>query len=131
MHRYLILATGGGFHTGTRFFRDANLRKQPHDERVQPRQSGPDRLDGQLFATPPICREQDGGTVYEWNHTALHNAEFRQHGGRGQIAVRTWKGPRPGERQDRKCAPESPGLGAFGQWALFGGMLIIANAETI
>src|SRR3972149_11793411 len=47
-----------------------------------------DRLDGQLLGDPAnLIGSEDGGTVYVVNHHGtIHNAEFRQHGGRGEIA---------------------------------------------
>ena len=48
-----------------------------------------DRLDGQLLGDPAnLVVSEDGGTVYVVNHHgAIDNVEFRQHGGRGKIAV--------------------------------------------
>lgn len=48
-----------------------------------------DALDGRLLGDPAnLVVSDDGRTVYVVNHHgAIDNAEFRQHGGRGQIAV--------------------------------------------
>ncbi|MXW71334.1 MAG: hypothetical protein F4Z74_07785 [Acidobacteria bacterium] len=48
-----------------------------------------DRLDGQLLGDPAnLVVSEDGGTLYVVNHHgAIDNVEFRQHGGRGMIAV--------------------------------------------
>ena len=48
-----------------------------------------DHLDGRLLGDPAnLVVSEDGGTVYVVNHHgAIDNAEFRQHGGRGMIAV--------------------------------------------
>ena len=49
-----------------------------------------ERLDGRLLGDPAnLTVSEDGGTVYVANHHgSIDNAEFRQHGGRGQIAGR-------------------------------------------
>ena len=48
-----------------------------------------ERLDGRLLGDPAnLVVSEDGGTVYVVNHHgSIDNAEFTQHGGRGQIAV--------------------------------------------
>ncbi len=48
-----------------------------------------DRLDGQLLGDPAnLVVSEDGNTVYVINHHgSIDNGEFRQHGGRGQVAV--------------------------------------------
>ena len=94
-----------------------------------------DRLDGQLLGDPAnLIVSEDGGTVYVVNHHgAIDNAEFSQHGGRGQIAVLD---------MDEILDPQNDGTanalrrhldsGAFGAVGvlLLPDMLIIANAEN-
>ena len=94
-----------------------------------------DRLDGQLLGDPAnLIVSEDGGTVYVVNHHgAIDNAEFSQHGGRGQIAVLD---------VDEILDPQNDGTasalrrhldsGAFGAVGvlLLPDMLIIANAEN-
>ncbi len=48
-----------------------------------------DRLDGRPLGDPAnLIVSEDGGTVYVVNHHgSIDNTEFKQHGGRGQIAV--------------------------------------------
>ena len=48
-----------------------------------------DRLDGELLGDPAnLLVSEDQSIVYVVNHHgSINNAEFRQHGGRGQIAV--------------------------------------------
>ena len=94
-----------------------------------------DRLDGQLLGDPAnLIVSEDGGTVYVVNHHgAIDNAEFSQHGGRGQIAVLD---------MDEILDPQNDGTanalrrhldsGAFGAVGvlLLPDMLIVANAEN-
>jgi len=94
-----------------------------------------DRLDGQLIGDPAnLIVSEDGSTVYVVNHHgSIDNAQFRQHGGRGQIAVLD---------VDKVLAPQSDGTanalirhmdsGAFGAVGvvLLPDMLVIANAEN-
>lgn len=48
-----------------------------------------DRLDGQILGDPAnLVVSEDSATVYVINHHgSIDNGEFRQHGGRGQVAV--------------------------------------------
>ena len=94
-----------------------------------------DRLDGRLLGDPAnLIVSEDGGTVYVVNHHgSIDNAEFRQHGGRGQIAVLDVDAVLD-PRNDRthnalKQHLDSGGFGALGV-ALLPDMLVIANAEN-
>ncbi len=94
-----------------------------------------DRLDGRLLGDPAnLIVSEDGGTVYVVNHHgSIDNAEFRQHGGRGQIAVLDVDAVLD-PRNDRthnalKQHLDSGGFGALGI-ALLPEMLVIANAEN-
>jgi DNA-binding beta-propeller fold protein YncE len=53
--------------------------------------SSPDALDGRLLGDPAnLAISEDGKTAYVVNHHgAIDNAEFQQHGGRGNLAVMT------------------------------------------
>src|SRR4029450_10633287 len=53
------------------------------------RKGATEALDGRLLGDPAnLVVSEDGQTVYVVNHHgAIDNAAFRQHGGRGQIAV--------------------------------------------
>jgi len=94
-----------------------------------------DRLDGRLLGDPAnLIVSEDGGTVYVVNHHGtIDNAEFRQHGGRGQIAVLDVDAvldPRNDRTHDAlKRHLDSGGFGALGV-GLLPDMLIIANAEN-
>ena len=94
-----------------------------------------DRLDGRPLGDPAnLVVSEDGRTVYVVNHHgSIDNAEFRQHGGRGQIAVlsidavldpRNDKTPNALQRH-----MDSGGFGAIGV-ALLPDMLVISNAEN-
>jgi DNA-binding beta-propeller fold protein YncE len=94
-----------------------------------------DRLDGRPLGDPAnLVVSEDGSTVYVVNHHgSIDNAEFRQHGGRGQIAVlsidavldpRNDKTPNALQRH-----MDSGGFGAIGV-ALLPDMLVISNAEN-
>ncbi len=94
-----------------------------------------DRLDGRLLGDPAnLIVSEDGKTVYVVNHHgSIDNAEFRQHGGRGQIAVLDMDAvldPR-NDRTDNALLRhiDSGGFGALGI-ALLPDMLVIANAEN-
>jgi DNA-binding beta-propeller fold protein YncE len=94
-----------------------------------------DRLDGQLLGDPAnLIVSEDGGTVYVVNHHgSIDNGEFRQHGGRGQIAVLDVDAVLD-PRNDRTHHAllrhlDSGGFGALGI-ALLPEMLVIANAEN-
>jgi len=94
-----------------------------------------DRLDGRLLGDPAnLIVSEDGGTVYVVNHHgSIDNAEFMQHGGRGQIAVldvdavldpQNDRTPKALQRH-----LDSGGFGAIGV-ALLPDMLVISNAEN-
>ena len=94
-----------------------------------------DRLDGQLLGDPAnLIVSEDGGTVYVVNHHgSIDNAEFRQHGGRGQVAmldVDAVLDPRNDRTHNALLRHlDSGGFGALGI-ALLPDMLVIANAEN-
>ncbi|HEY7697811.1 MAG TPA: hypothetical protein VIE88_05310, partial [Vicinamibacteria bacterium] len=94
-----------------------------------------DRLDGRLLGDPAnLIVSEDGKTIYVVNHHgSIDNAEFRQHGGRGQIAVLALDSvldPR-NDRTDKALLRhlDSGGFGALGI-ALLPDLLVIANAEN-
>ena len=94
-----------------------------------------DRLDGQLLGDPAnLVVSEDGGTVYVVNHHGgIDNAEFDQHGGRGQIAVLDVDEILDSQN-DRTANPlrrhiDSGAFGAVGV-LLLPEMLVIANAEN-
>ena len=94
-----------------------------------------DRLDGQLLGDPAnLIVSEDGGTVYVVNHHGgIDNAEFRQHGGRGQIAVLDVDEVLdPGNDRTANALQRELDSGAFGAVGvlLLPDMLIIANAEN-
>lgn len=94
-----------------------------------------DRLDGQLLGDPAnIAVSEDRGTAFVVNHHgAIDNAEFAQHGGRGQIAVLDVDEMlRP--QNDRTANAlrrnvDSGGFGAVGL-LLLPELFVIANAES-
>jgi DNA-binding beta-propeller fold protein YncE len=94
-----------------------------------------DRLDGQLLGDPAnLIVSEDGRTVYVVNHHgSIDNAEFRQHGGRGLIAVLDVDAvldPRNDRTHNALLRHmDSGGFGALGV-ALLPDMLVIANAEN-
>jgi len=92
-------------------------------------------LDGRLLGDPAnLAVSEDGRTLYVVNHHgAIDNAEFRQHGGRGQIAVLDVDDLLEG-RNDRTAAAlrrhmDSGGFGALGI-VLLPDLLVLANAEN-
>ena len=94
-----------------------------------------DRLDGRPLGDPAnLIVSEDGGTVYVvLHHGAIDNREFRQHGGRGQIAVLDVDEVLD-PRNDRTAAAlvrhmDSGGFGALGV-ALLPDLLILGNAEN-
>lgn len=94
-----------------------------------------DRLDGRPLGDPAnLVVSEDGDTVYVVNHHgSIDNAEFRQHGGRGQVAVLDVDAVLD-PRNDRthnalKRHMDSGGFGAIGV-ALLQDMLVITNAEN-
>ncbi len=94
-----------------------------------------DRLDGQLLGDPAnLIVSEDGGTVYVVNHHgAIDNAEFRQHGGRGQIAVLDVDDVLdPGNDTTANALRRHLDSGAFGALGvlLLPDILIVANAEN-
>ena len=94
-----------------------------------------DRLDGRPLGDPAnLIVSEDGGTVYVVNHHgSIDNAEFRQHGGRGQIAmldVDAVLDPRNDRTHNALLRHlDSGGFGALGI-ALLPDVLVIANAEN-
>ena len=93
------------------------------------------RLDGQLLGDPAnLIVSEDGGTVFVVNHHGgIDNAEFRQHGGRGQIAVLDVDEVLdPGNDRTANALQRQLDSGAFGAVGvlLLPDMLIIANAEN-
>ena len=94
-----------------------------------------DRLDGRPLGDPAnLVLSEDGRTVYVVNHHgSIDNAEFRQHGGRGQIAVMDVDAALDPQNDQTHNALQrhldSGGFGAIGV-ALLPDMLIISNAEN-
>ncbi|HSF15913.1 MAG TPA: hypothetical protein VLK65_10215 [Vicinamibacteria bacterium] len=94
-----------------------------------------DRLDGRPLGDPAnLIVSEDGGTVYVVNHHgSIDNAEFRQHGGRGQIAVLDVDAVldplNDGTDNALLQHLDSGGFGALGV-LLLPELLIIANAEN-
>jgi DNA-binding beta-propeller fold protein YncE len=94
-----------------------------------------DALDGRLLGDPAnLVVSEDGRTVYVVNHHgAIDNAAFRQHGGRGQIAVLDVDdllAPRnDGTANALRRHMDSGGFGALGI-VLLPEVLVIANAEN-
>lgn len=94
-----------------------------------------DRLDGRPLGDPAnLVVSEDGGTVYVVNHHgSIDNAEFMQHGGRGQIAVLDVDAVlEPGNDRTHNALQrnlDSGGFGAIGV-ALLPDMLVISNAEN-
>ncbi len=94
-----------------------------------------DRLDGRPLGDPAnLVVGEDGRTVYVVNHHgAVDNGEFRQHGGRGKIAVLDVDAALD-PRNDRTAEAlrrdvDSGGFGALGV-VLLPEMLAVANAEN-
>ena len=94
-----------------------------------------DAVDGRLLGDPAnLIVSEDGRTAYVVNHHgAIDNAAFRQHGGRGQIAVLDVD-DLLSPRNDRTAHAlrrhmDSGGFGALGI-VLLPEMLVIANAEN-
>ncbi|MDX1405304.1 MAG: YncE family protein [Woeseiaceae bacterium] len=94
-----------------------------------------ERLDGRLLGDPAnLILSEDGNTVYVVNHHgSIDNAEFTQHGGRGQIAVLDVDAvidPRNDKTHNALLRHmDSGGFGAIGV-ALLADMLVISNAES-
>lgn len=94
-----------------------------------------DRLDGQPLGDPAnLVVNEDGGTVYVVNHHgAIDNVEFRQHGGRGMIAVLDVDDIFDPDNDKTANALrrhlDSGGFGALGV-VLLPDMLIVGNAEN-
>ena len=94
-----------------------------------------DRLDGQLLGDPAnLVVSEDGGTAYVVNHHGgIDNAEFTQHGGRGQIAVLDISEMLMPENDRTANALgwhlDTGGFGAVGV-LLLPDMFIISNAEN-
>jgi DNA-binding beta-propeller fold protein YncE len=92
-------------------------------------------LDGRLLGDPAnLAVSEDSRTLYVVNHHgAIDNAEFRQHGGRGQIAeldvdaVLSPKNDRTANALRRHF--DTGGFGALGI-VLLPDMLVMANAEN-
>ncbi len=94
-----------------------------------------DRLDGRPLGDPAnLVVSEDGDTVYVVNHHgSIDNSAFRQHGGRGQIAVLDVEAALD-PRNDRTHGAlqrvlDSGGFGALGV-ALLPELIVIANAEN-
>lgn len=94
-----------------------------------------DRLDGRPLGDPAnLVVSEDGGTVYVVNHHGtVDNAAFRQHGGRGQVAVLDVDAVLdPGNDKTHNALQrhmDSGGFGAIGI-ALLPEMVVVANAEN-
>jgi DNA-binding beta-propeller fold protein YncE len=92
-------------------------------------------LDGRLLGDPAnLAVSEDGRTVYVVNHHgAIDNAAFRQHGGRGQVAVLDVEdllAPRnDGTATALRRHMDAGGFGALGI-VLLPEVLAIANAEN-
>jgi DNA-binding beta-propeller fold protein YncE len=92
-------------------------------------------MDGRLLGDPAnLVVSEDGRTVYVVNHHgAIDNAEFRQHGGRGQIAVLdiddVLARRNDGTANALRRHMDSGGFGALGV-VLLPELLVIANAEN-
>ncbi len=92
-------------------------------------------LDGRLLGDPAnLVVSEDSRTVYVVNHHgAIDNAAFRQHGGRGQIAVLDvgdlLSPGNDGTAKALRRHMDSGGFGALGI-VLLPEMLVIANAEN-
>lgn len=94
-----------------------------------------DRLDGQLLGDPAnLIVSEDGSAVYVvLHHGAIDNAEFRQHGGRGTIAVLDVDDVLDPANDKTATALrrhlDSGGFGALGV-LLLPDLLVVANAEN-
>jgi DNA-binding beta-propeller fold protein YncE len=94
-----------------------------------------DRLDGQPLGDPAnLVVSEDGGTVYVVNHHgSIDSAEFRQHGGRGLVAVldvdAVLDPGNDGTANALRQHLDSGGFGALGV-ALLPDLLVLANAEN-
>lgn len=94
-----------------------------------------DALDGRLLGDPAnLAVSDDGRTVYVVNHHgAVDNASFRQHGGRGQIAVLDlddlFVPGNDGTANALRRHMDSGGFGALGLVVL-PEVLAVANAEN-
>lgn len=92
-------------------------------------------LDGRLLGDPAnLVISEDGQSAYIINHHgSIDNAEFRQHGGRGQIAVIDVQAALQAENNDTANAllrnMDSGGFGAIGT-VLLPDLLVINNAEN-
>ena len=94
-----------------------------------------DRLDGRPLGDPAnIVLSEDGKTAFVVNHHgAIDNAEFLQHGGRGNIAVMDVK-KMTRKRNDNTAEAlerhiDSGHFGAVGL-ALLGDLFVVGNAES-
>ena len=94
-----------------------------------------ERLDGHLLGDPAnLIVSEDGGAVYVVNHHgAIDNVEFRQHGGRGTIAVLDVEAVLDPANDLTAAALrrhlDTGGFGALGV-LLLPDMLIVSNAEN-
>jgi DNA-binding beta-propeller fold protein YncE len=94
-----------------------------------------DGLNGRPLGDPAnLVMSEDGSTVYVVNHHgSIDNSSFKQHGGRGQIAVLDVDAvldPRNDNTHDALLRHlDSGGFGALGV-ALLPEMIVIANAEN-
>jgi len=94
-----------------------------------------DRLDGQLMGDPAnLAISEDRRTAYIVNHHgAIDNAEFTQHGGRGQIAVLDiGEMLRPENDRTANALERHLDTGGFGAVGilLLPDMFVVANAEN-
>ncbi|NNF27963.1 MAG: hypothetical protein HKN73_12130, partial [Gemmatimonadetes bacterium] len=94
-----------------------------------------DGLDGRPLGDPAnLAVSEDGNTVYVVNHhEAIDNAEFRQHGGRGQIAVLdVGRAIDPANDRTANALERHLDTGGFGTLgvALLPELLVLSNAEN-
>ncbi|HET6149847.1 MAG TPA: hypothetical protein VFH68_20070 [Polyangia bacterium] len=94
-----------------------------------------DRLDGRPLGDPAnIVPSEDGKTVYVVNHHgSIDNAEFLQHGGRGNIAVMNVRAMLKRQNDDTVAALERHvDSGSFGSvgLVLLRDVFIVASAES-
>jgi YVTN family beta-propeller protein len=94
-----------------------------------------DHVDGRQLGDPAnLVVSEDGSTVYVVNHHgAIDNAEFRQHGGRGTIAVLDVDGVlAPGNDRTANALRRHLDTGGFGALGvvLLPDLLAISNAEN-
>ena len=134
--RYIIAAGRGSVHVHRHCWMPGSLRERSYVQGNRGRSKvATHALDGRLLGDPAnLVVSEDGRTVYVVNHHgAIDNATFRQHGGRGQIAVLDIDdllSPRNDGSATRSAAHGHGGFGALGI-VLLPEVLVIANAENI